>query len=84
MKAIHQEIVLIVIPRVLHRTRKGKIYPHWYKFYKKIEGLRLDMQAAIHNEFMYLVNKMLLLPNKQQQRKEDNSSAAASIAYGGR
>jgi hypothetical protein len=42
------------------------------------------MQAAIHNEFMYLVNKMLLLPNKQQQRKEDNSSAAASIAYGGR
>jgi hypothetical protein len=27
---------------------------------KKIEGLRLDMQAAIHNEFMYLVNKMLL------------------------
>jgi hypothetical protein len=26
---------------------------------KKIEGLRLDMQAAIHNEFMYLVNKML-------------------------
>jgi hypothetical protein len=27
---------------------------------KKIEGLRLDMQTAIHNEFMYLVNKMLL------------------------
>jgi hypothetical protein len=28
---------------------------------KQIENLRLDMQAAIHNEFMYLVNKMLLL-----------------------
>jgi hypothetical protein len=27
---------------------------------KKIENLRLDMQAAIHNEFMYLVQKMLL------------------------
>jgi hypothetical protein len=32
---------------------------------KKIEGLRLDMQAAIHNEFMYLVNKMLLTRSKQ-------------------
>jgi hypothetical protein len=31
------------------------------------------MQAAIHNEFTYLVNKMLLLPNKQQQQKEDAS-----------
>jgi hypothetical protein len=48
---------------------------------KKIEGLRLDMQAAIHNVFMYLVNKMLLLPNKQRQRKED---ATVSIDYGGR
>jgi hypothetical protein len=27
---------------------------------KKIESLRLDMQAAIHNEFMYLVNIMLI------------------------
>jgi hypothetical protein len=41
---------------------------------KKIEGLRLDMQAAIHNEFMYLVNKMLLLP-----KHSDNS---VSIGYG--
>jgi len=41
---------------------------------KKIEGLRLDMQAAIHNEFMYLVNKMLLLP-----KHSDNS---ASVDYG--
>jgi hypothetical protein len=48
---------------------------------KKIEGLRLDIQAAIHNEFIYLVNKMLLLPNKQQQRKED---ASVYIDYGGR
>jgi hypothetical protein len=46
---------------------------------KQIENLKLDMQAAIHNKFMYLVNKMLLLPNKQQQRKED---ASVSIDYG--
>jgi hypothetical protein len=39
---------------------------------KKIEGLRLDMQAAIHNEFMYLVNKMLLLP--KTNRQNDNSA----------
>jgi hypothetical protein len=44
---------------------------------KKIENLRLDMQAAIHNEFMYLVNKMLLLP----RHSSDNS---AEIDVGGR
>jgi hypothetical protein len=38
---------------------------------KKIEGLPLDMQAAIHNEFMYLVNKMLLV--KKHQHQNDNS-----------
>jgi hypothetical protein len=50
---------------------------------KKIEGLRLDMQAAIHNEFMYLVNKIMLLPKQQQQLlyKSDN---AAAIDYSGR
>jgi hypothetical protein len=42
---------------------------------KKIEGLHLDMQAVIHNEFMYLVNKMLL-PRKH---KSDNR---ALIDYG--
>jgi hypothetical protein len=26
------------------------------------------MQAAIHNEFMYLVNKMLLTTSKQQRK----------------
>jgi uncharacterized protein YigA (DUF484 family) len=31
---------------------------------KKIEDLRMDMQSAIHNEFMYLANKMLLLPKQ--------------------
>jgi hypothetical protein len=41
---------------------------------KQIENLRLDMQAAIHNEFMYLVQKMLLLP-----KHSDNS---VSIDYG--
>jgi hypothetical protein len=33
---------------------------------KRIESLRLDMQAAIHNEFMYLVQKMLLTRSKQR------------------
>jgi hypothetical protein len=42
---------------------------------KKIENLRLDMQSAIHNEFMYLVQKMLL-PRKHNS---DNSSL---IDYG--
>jgi hypothetical protein len=41
---------------------------------KQIDNLRLDMQAAIHNEFMYLVNKMMLLPSKQQQHHCDNST----------
>jgi hypothetical protein len=44
---------------------------------KKIEGLRLDMQAAIHNEFMYLVNKMLLVKKHQS----DNS---VEVDYGTR
>jgi hypothetical protein len=43
---------------------------------KKIEELRLDMQAAIHNEFMYLVQKMLL----PKQRAENMSE----IDYGNR
>jgi hypothetical protein len=42
---------------------------------KKIEGLRLDIQAAIHNEFMYLVNKILLVKKHQN----DNS---AEVDYG--
>ena len=41
---------------------------------KRITDLKMDMQSAIHNEFMYLVNKMLLLP-----KHSDNS---ASIDYG--
>jgi hypothetical protein len=49
---------------------------------KKIEGLRLDMQAAIHNEFMYLVNKMLLTKSKQQQHYNNDNSA--QIDYGAR
>jgi hypothetical protein len=44
---------------------------------KKIEGLRLDMQAAIHNEFMYLVNKMLLV-------KKDQNDNSVEVDYGGR
>jgi hypothetical protein len=43
---------------------------------KKIEGLRLDMQAAIHNEFMYLVQKMLSF------KKVDKTDAQVSIDYG--
>jgi hypothetical protein len=35
---------------------------------RHVENLRLDMQSAIHNEFMYLANKMLLLPKQQQQK----------------
>jgi hypothetical protein len=47
---------------------------------KKIEDLRLDIQSAIHNEFSFLIQKMLL-----PKRETDNSlSAAASIDYGGR
>jgi hypothetical protein len=34
---------------------------------RKIEGLRLDMQAAIHNEFMFLVQKMLLHNNNKRE-----------------
>jgi hypothetical protein len=49
---------------------------------KKIEYLRLDMQAAIHNEFMYLVNKMLLTKSKQQQHYNNDNSA--QIDYGAR
>jgi hypothetical protein len=41
---------------------------------KRIEDLRIDMPSAIHNEFMYLVNKMFLLP-----KHSDNS---VSIDYG--
>jgi hypothetical protein len=44
---------------------------------KRIEDLRIDMQSAIHNEFMYLVNKMLLLP--KQQRKY-----SVEVDYGAR
>jgi hypothetical protein len=40
--------------------RFAAIYDQINNVDKKIEGLRLDMQAAIHNEFMYLANKMLL------------------------
>jgi hypothetical protein len=47
---------------------------------KKVENLRLDMQAAIHNEFMYLVQKMLSFNNKQLEKTD----AQASIDYGGR
>jgi hypothetical protein len=44
---------------------------------KRIEDLQIDMQSAIHNEFMHLVNKILLLPNRQN----DNS---VEVDYGGR
>jgi hypothetical protein len=46
---------------------------------KKIEGLRLDTQAAIHNEFMYLLNKMSLLPKTQQQQRKQNNDNSAEI-----
>jgi hypothetical protein len=51
---------------------------------KDVESLRLDMQAAIHNEFMYLLNKMLLTKPKQQQQLLDKNDSAAAIDYGGR
>jgi hypothetical protein len=38
---------------------------------KHVEDLRLDMQAAIHTEFLYLVNKMSL--TKQQHTNSENS-----------
>jgi hypothetical protein len=44
---------------------------------KAIENLRLDMQSAIHNEFMYLVQKMLSF-------KLDKADAQVSIDYGWR
>jgi hypothetical protein len=42
---------------------------------KHVEDLCLDMQSAIHNEFVYL--KMLLV------KKEREDSSAMSIDYGG-
>jgi hypothetical protein len=45
---------------------------------KHIENLRLDMQSAIHNEFMYLVNKMLVSKNK------NHSDNMVEIDYGAR
>jgi hypothetical protein len=47
---------------------------------KAIENLRLDMQSAIHNEFMYLVQKMLLTKPKQHHQNDN----VASIDYGDR
>jgi hypothetical protein len=35
---------------------------------KRISDLKLDMEPAIHNESMFLVQKMLLLPKQQQQK----------------
>jgi hypothetical protein len=46
---------------------------------KKIESLRLDMQAAIHNEFIYLVNKMLVAHHKKQQHYSSDNSAEIDV-----
>jgi hypothetical protein len=58
----YQYIHQMFLPK--HHHRSQQLLGWW----NRAVGLRLDMQAAVHNEFMYLVNKMLLLPNKQQQR----------------
>jgi hypothetical protein len=46
---------------------------------RHVENLRLDMQSAIHNEFMYLANKMLLLPKQQQQKKHNSDNSTDSV-----
>jgi hypothetical protein len=47
---------------------------------KHIRDLKMDMQSAIHNEFMYLVQKMLLTKPKQHHQNDN----VASIDYGDR
>jgi hypothetical protein len=44
---------------------------------KHVEDLRMDMQSAIHNEFVYLVQKML-----QTNRHNNNSNNSGLIDYG--
>ena len=46
-----------------------------------IENLRLDMAEAIHQEFMYLFNKIMKL-TQQQQNSRDASDNLAEIDFG--
>lgn len=46
-----------------------------------IENLRLDMAEAIHQEFMYLFNKIMML-TQQQQNSRGASDNLAEIDFG--
>jgi hypothetical protein len=45
---------------------------------KHVDDLRMDMQSAIHNEFVYLVQKML----QTNRHNNNNSNNSGLIDYG--
>jgi hypothetical protein len=49
---------------------------------KHVDDLRLDLRSMIHDEFMYLIQKMLL--PKRQQQQQHHSDNSVEIDVGGR